>query len=333
MNFKSISNFFVSILICSIFFGCANDSSSSSTNAATTNTSGNSTSPEVITDFPSGTTVWEGNCMFLADDSDNWFSRPDGFINVSFSEVSEGDLILITHKENSMSNHKWAAFEFQGYNWKGGRFKNKGKGVNCKIETWPAEPEKDITERGVLKPYTPTQTTGIYLTTEDAAIINQTGGMVLYGCGYTVTKIVVVSKTLEINVQNVTFKTDFTVTSPAGDVKTDIGFRIESNKAYFLYWNNTVNQWNRVEVAEESVSAGSELPIFHMQADYTLNKKNQSGVMTIKSIYLSDSDLPADVFCKNNVFNFYYSADLSSITLVLSSDRTKSYTFAKDKKN
>lgn len=328
MNFKSISKFFVSILICSIFFSCANDSSSSSTDAATTNTSGNSTSPEVITDFPSGTTVWEGNCMFLADDSDNWFSRPDGFINVSFSEVSEGDLILITHKENSMSNHKWAAFEFQGYNWKGGRFKNKGKGVNCKIETWPAEPEKDITERGVLKPYTPTQTTGIYLTTEDAAIINQTGGMVLYGCGYTVTKIVVVSKTLEINVQNVTFKTDFTVTRPALDVKTKIGFRIQTNKAYFLYWNDIVKQWDRVDASE-----ASEFSIFHMEADYTLNKKNQSGVMTIKSIYLSDSDLPADVFCKDNVFNFYYSADLSSITLVLSSDRTKSYTFAKDKKN
>lgn len=42
MNFKSISKFFVSILICSIFFSCANDSSSS-TPAATTGGSTGST--------------------------------------------------------------------------------------------------------------------------------------------------------------------------------------------------------------------------------------------------------------------------------------------------
>ena len=168
----------VGLLINFTFVSCQND----------TTTSDDYT---IVTEFEAGTTVWEGSSMFLVDDEGNWFSRPDGFITIYFSGVKEGDQIQITHTENSMSDYDYTALEFQGRDWTGGTLTLGGNCVNCTKRTW-------LEGHAYLKPYSANQTTAFNLTASDAKIINETKGLSIYGDGYTVKKVVIVSDTMEV---------------------------------------------------------------------------------------------------------------------------------------
>ena len=167
-----------SFLINFTFLSCQNDVSSSD-------------DYPIVMEFEAGTTVWEGSSMFLVDDEGNWFSRPDGFITIYFSGVKEGDQIQITHTENSMSDYDYTALEFQGRDWTGGTLTLGGNCVNCTKRTW-------LEGYAYLKPYSANQTAAFNLTASDAKIINEANGLTIYGDGYTVKKVVIVSDTMEV---------------------------------------------------------------------------------------------------------------------------------------
>lgn len=163
------------------FIACSNGSNSSEPNDT----------PTIVTDFEEGITVWEGTVKFLIDENKEWYSEPTGFISTSFQNVREGDTILIIHTDNGSASEEPRVFEFRGYNWKG-KFTLNGKTINATVGTWGED------NHSYLQPLTNNQTTAISLSASDAEIINSTGGMIVYGNGFTVEKIVVVSATVTI---------------------------------------------------------------------------------------------------------------------------------------
>lgn len=167
------------------FIACSNGSNSSESSTKPNDT------PTIVTDFEEGVTVWEGTVKFLIDENKEWYSEPTGFISTSFQNVREGDTILIIHKDNGSSSEEPRVFQFMGYDWKG-KFTLNGKTINATVGTWGED------NRSYLQPLTNNQTTAISLSASDAEIINSTGGMIVYGNGFTVEKIVVVSTTVTI---------------------------------------------------------------------------------------------------------------------------------------
>lgn len=99
MNFKSISKIFVSVLICSIFFSCANDSSTDSTNTTTnsTNTSNtNNTNPETnntASDDSIGKLL-AGNMYCVKQDKTIYKSNSSKFSNYDLQEKTKTNGIL-----------------------------------------------------------------------------------------------------------------------------------------------------------------------------------------------------------------------------------------------
>lgn len=165
------------------FIACSNGSNSSEPSTKPNDT------PTIVTDFEEGVTVWEGTVKFLIDENKEWYSEPTGFISTSFQNVREGDTILIIHKDNGSSSEEPRVFQFMGYDWKE-KFTLNGKTINATVGTWGED------NRSYLQPLTNNQTTAISLSASDAEIINSTGGMIVYGNGFTVEKIVVVSATV-----------------------------------------------------------------------------------------------------------------------------------------
>ena len=140
----------------------------------------------IVTDFASGTTVWTGNQVFSCDESGNNWA---GSVTVRFHGVCAGDQILITHIANEYIPFGQKSLKVAGYRkWDDMQLKFSGSLINCTTNhTWSSDTDKH------LQPYTENQTSGIVLSAEDADIINSTRGITIWGVGYTITKIVVVS--------------------------------------------------------------------------------------------------------------------------------------------
>ena len=193
-----------------IFIGC-NDSNSSDTSM-------------IVTNFDEGVTVWEGNVKFLIDENNEWYTEPeDSFISTSFQNVKEGDQILIIHTDNGQSSEEWRVFEFCGYeDWKE-KFTLNGNPVNAKVGTWGED------NHSYLRPFTTNQTTAISLSASDADIINSTGGMIVYGNGFTVKKIVVVSDTVVTPsmVENLKINEEDIINLSAEDLKGKILYQLD----------------------------------------------------------------------------------------------------------
>ena len=164
---KKALRFFYALLAASVFVGCANDSSENS-------------SVEIVTDFPSGTTVWEGSSRFYSDENGAWQSEPEGFIYAYFTGVSTGDQILITHEKNDSWDDDWSVFEMSGLYWVD-HFTFGGSVTNGEVSAWEAG---DYAGTRYVRPYTGTQTTAITLSKLDAEIVNNTGGITIWGTGF-----------------------------------------------------------------------------------------------------------------------------------------------------
>lgn len=280
------------IAVLSFFAACSNNSDSganllalggaqSNNNNSGSNTNGTSdaggsgggnadTPGETMTDFPSGTTVWQGSVAFVLDAKGEW----SGNFGLGISGVQEGDLILITHAGNSVpESYAWRVFEFQGYNWKGGYFTLGGKTVNAAKRIQDADSVRNIPARGNLVPNSSSQTSGFYLSASDAAIINSTGGITIYGCGYTVTKVVVVSSALVVS-NNYKLKKD--------------GWRL----AMDFRTNTVLGSQERLHI--EVIKDGS----FTSSMDYYTNQSKHlewSGVPSISGSNLSISTLIQEI--------------------------------------
>lgn len=323
------------LLLPFLFWSCANDSSSStnsnttSSNSTNSNSENNTTKTKVnlVTDFPDGTTIWTGKCRYLIDGKD-WLA-PDNWLSLSITNVKAGDLILISHQENSASSIT-IEFEATGANWKDNeksRLLFDGKNINCDRFYCEAEPSRNIPERGNLKLYTANQTTGFYLSEHDAKIINDTGGFLIYGAGFTITKVVIVSNTAEYEVQGVTFKTDFTYKG------MPVAFRIEGKGteqkiAVFLFWLYD-SEHNKYTWVRHGLTGGNG-SLFHMEASYTLNKHTRAGTISITSASMEDATVPEGAFASGKTYSFTYPADVSTITLVDESNTSNSFTFKYD---
>ena len=194
---KKALRFFYALLAASVFVGCANDSSENS-------------GVEIVTDFPSGTTVWEGSSRFYSDENGAWQSEPEGFLKITFKgTVSTGDQILITHEKNDSWDDDWSVFEMSGLYW-GDHFTFGGSVTNGEVSAWEAG---DYAGTRYVRPYTGTQTTAITLSKLDAERVNSTGGITIWGTGFDIKKVVVVSDGVTAGgIFPPTCKTDYKVT-------------------------------------------------------------------------------------------------------------------------
>ena len=297
-NMKKALRFFYALLAASVFMGCANDSSESS-------------AVEIVTDFPSGTTVWEGSSKFYSDENGEWQSEPEGFIYAYFKGVVEGDQILITHEKNDSWDDDWSVFEMSGLYWND-HFTFGGSITNGEVGAWESG---DYAGNRYVRPYTGTQTTAITLSKLDAKRVNSTGGITIWGTGFTVKKIVVVSDTV---VTALDYDTGWTITDASTTYPVEFWYDVPIYDS-----DGSISEERLGALLKKDDDGYTDLISGTCTADYS----SQKGTWRITKIDYSDSssEIPSDVFTENAVFDVSWTA--TTLTLTLQSDSTKTYTF------
>ena len=323
---KILSLLLVVALACGTmtFISCDNGSSSaqSTENETEENTenqsdtqsteSGDDSEITIVTNFPSGVTVWEGSHKFYSDENGGWQSIPDGHVMVYFKgTVREGDQILITHEKNDSWDDNWSVFQMIGLFWQGKNFTYKGGVTNGKVDEW---------QDGVkyVKPYTGTQTTAITFSAFDAEQVNSTGGITLYGTGFDVKKVVIISDGVTAGgTFPPTCSTDYTVTI--------------DGTPYEIYFNSVPGVYQGDDTDWFPFSAQIEKDSYYHApyGDVELDIFSRKGTWTIATDTASNfssaiTNIP-DVFKKDALFDVSWTN--TSLTLTLQSDSTKTYTF------
>ena len=272
--------------------------------------SGDESEITIVTNFPSGVTVWEGTHRFYSDEN-GWQSIPDGQVQVCFKgTVREGDQILITHEKNDSWDDNWSVFQMIGVFWKGKNFTYKGGVTNGKVDEW---------QDGVkyVKPYTGTQTTAITLSAFDAEQVNSTGGITIYGTGFDVKKVVVVSDGVTAGgTFPPTCSTDYTVTI--------------DGTPYEIYFNSVPEVYHGdTDWFAFSSQIGDDGYYHSPYGDVELDIYSRKGTWTIatdtNSYFPSATTNIPSTFREGAVFDVSWTN--TTLMLTLQSDRTKTYTF------
>ena len=315
MNFKSISNFFVSILICSIFFSCANDSSSStnsnttSSNSTNSNSENNTTKTKVnlVTDFPGGTVFFEG-----ANNFGNWTNSE--FIKIEssiFREFQEGDSIQITHEGSSTYTEYTSLWLSPAWkDWTKDTF-TKGTGINCSPNT-----------KG-LNPFTPNQTTAYTFSAAEIESM-KSNALVIWGCGLTIKKITFCCKRpVKLSLVGFHYKTDYTVTySDSNNNLTNEPLYLEFG--FYDYEHNTSLMGFRVK-SNDLIIGSENKSWIQVYGDTKFSETERSGTITLtdstnggsamitNNIGSGSHTIPSELF--NQEFSFTYSGDYKTFTI------------------
>lgn len=294
--------FVASAILMVLFMGCSNDSNDS-----------NDSSDDIVTDFPSGTTVWEGS-IDLGDWDLRWPMEA-----THFSTFEAGDQIQITHEASpTYSDYTELDISPYGIDWGENRLIN-GSGINC-----------SPSDKG-LNPFTKKQTTAYTFTADDIAKIKDFG-LVIWGSGLKITKVTFACKTApKLNLFGYVYETSYTVTR----TDTTNGVTLTNEPLYIQmtdYGDNSNEGLMGFRINRDITIDGTAESWLGVSGIIEFSPTERTGTMIIyerkNNIHIlqsatSSSYTVPDDFSEGEEFTVSYTADYKTLSLTNTSSGNK----------